>query len=108
MQLSTFAITVRMDRSRRVLFLTVLFLPRSTKRDAIRTSVTLKVILGSASSNFQSVYSGVTCTMYGSTCQLLLNKPHNGRLAALFPEVTHAEFYRRELECTIGFDGEEI
>ena len=37
-----------------------------------------------------------------------LNKPHNGRLAALFPEVTHAEFVRRELECIIGFDGEEI
>ena len=46
--------------------------------------------------------------MSGSMCQLLLNKPHNGRLAALFPEVTHAELFRRELECTIGFDGEEI
>ena len=45
---------------------------------------------------------------YEAMCQLLLNKPHNGRLAALFLEVTHAEFVRRELECTIGFDGEEI
>ena len=97
-----------MDRFRLVLFLTVLSLPRSTKRDAIRTSVTLKVVLQSASSNFQSVYSGVMSTMYGSTCQLLLNKPHNGSLEALFLEVTHVEFFRRELECTIGFDGEEI
>ena len=48
------------------------------------------------------------CTMYGSMCQLLLKKPHNGRLAAHFLEVTHAEFVRRELECIIGFDGEEI
>ena len=38
----------------------------------------------------------------------LLNKPHNGRLAALFPEVTHAEFSRRELECTVGFNREKI
>ena len=40
--------------------------------------------------------------MYRSMCQLLLNKPHNGL------EVTHAEFFRRGSECTIGFDGEEI
>ena len=32
----------------------------------------------------------------------------HGRLAALFPEVTHAEFFRKELECTFVFDGEEI
>ena len=51
MQLSTFAITVPTGSCRLVLFLTVLSLPRSTKRDAIRTSVTLKV--HSASSNFQ-------------------------------------------------------
>ena len=80
-----------MDRFRLVPFLTVLSLPRSTKRDAIRMSVTLKVILRSASSNFQSLYSGATCTMYGSTCQLLLNKRHNGHLAALFPEVTQIQ-----------------
>ena len=48
------------------------------------------------------------CTMYGSTCQLLLKKPHNGRLAALFPEVTQEEFVGRELDYIIGFDGEEI
>ena len=108
MQLSTFAITVPKDSWRLVFFITVLSLTRSTKREAIGTSVTLKVILHSAFSNFQSVCSGVTCTMYGSTCQLLLNKPHNGRLAALSPEVTQAEFVRRELECIIGFDGEEI
>ena len=48
------------------------------------------------------------CTIYGSTCQLLLKKSHNGCLAALFPEVTHVEFVRRELEYIIGFDGEEI
>ena len=46
--------------------------------------------------------------MEGSTCQLNLNKPHNGRFAALFPEVTHAEFFRKELECTFVFDGEVI
>ena len=45
--------------------------------------------------------------MYGSMCQLLLNKPHNGSFAALFPEVINAEFVRRELEGIIGFDGEE-
>ena len=45
MQLSTFAITVPTGSCRLVLFLTVLSLPRSTKRDAIHTStsVTLKV-----------------------------------------------------------------
>ena len=32
----------------------------------------------------------------------------NGRLAALFPEVTHEEFLRRELEYTVGFDREGI
>ena len=37
-----------------------------------------------------------------------LNKPHNGHLAALIPEVTHAEFLRKELEFTVGFDREEI
>ena len=26
----------------------------------------------------------------------------------VFPEVTHAEFVRRKLECIIGFDGEKI
>ena len=36
------------------------------------------------------------------------NKPHNGRLAALFLEVTHEEFLRRELEYTVGLDQEEI
>ena len=40
--------------------------------------------------------------------QLPQNKPHNGRLAALFPEVTHKEFLRRELECAGGLDREEI
>ena len=40
--------------------------------------------------------------------QLPQNKPHNGRLAALFPEVTHEEFLRRELEYTVGLDREEI
>ena len=38
----------------------------------------------------------------------ILDKPHNGRLAARFPEVTQAEFFRRELKCTVGFDREEI
>ena len=33
---------------------------------------------------------------------------HNGPLAALFPKVTHAEFFRKELESTFVFDGEEI
>ena len=109
MQLSTFTITVPMDCFSLVLFLTVLSLPHSTKHDAIRTSITLKLVLQSASRGFfQSVYSGVTCYHVGSTCQLLLNQPHNGRLTAYFPEVTHAEFVRRELECTVGFDGEEI
>ena len=46
-------------------------------------------------SNFQSVGGGVTCTIYGSMCQLLLKKPHNGRLAVLFPEVTYAEFCQK-------------
>ena len=32
----------------------------------------------------------------------------NGHLAALFPEVNHAQFVRRELECTAGFSREEI
>ena len=63
MQLITFAITVPKGSCTLVLFLTVLSLPRSTKRDV---------------------------------------------MAALFPEVAHAEFVRRELECIIGFDGEEI
>ena len=78
MQLSTFAITVPAGSCKLVLFLTVLSLPRSTKRDAIRMSVTLKVILHSASSNFQNVGDEVTCTMYGSTCQLAIL--HNGSL----------------------------
>ena len=68
-------------------------------------SVTLEVVLPSAFSNFQSAHSGVTCTVQCSTCQLPLNKPHNGRLAALFPEVTH-EFLQRELEYTVGLDRE--
>ena len=55
MQLSTFAITVPKDSCRLVLFLTVLSLPRSTKRDAIRMSVTLKVILLSAPAIFKGV-----------------------------------------------------
>ena len=46
--------------------------------------------------------------LYCSTCQLPLNEPHNGRLAALFPEVTHEEFLRRELEYIFGFDRKEI
>ena len=37
-----------------------------------------------------------------------MNKPHNGCLAAPFPEVTHEEFLRRELEYTVGLDREEI
>ena len=41
----------------------------------------------------------------GKHVSALLNKPHNGRLAALSPEVTHA---RRELEYIVGFDREEI
>ena len=40
--------------------------------------------------------------------QLTLNEPHNGCLAGLFPEVTHAGFARRELECTIEFNQEEF
>ena len=40
--------------------------------------------------------------------QLPQSKPHNGRLAALFPEVTHKEFLQRELENTVGLDREEI
>ena len=32
----------------------------------------------------------------------------NGRLPALFPEVTHKDFFRSELEYTVGFDREEI
>ena len=36
--------------------------------------------------------------------QLPQNKTHNGRLAALFLEVTHEEFLRRELEYTVGLD----
>ena len=35
----------------------------------------------------------------------VLNKPHNGCLAALFPEVTHVESFRKELDCTFVFDG---
>ena len=41
-------------------------------------------------------------------CQLPLNKLHNGHLAALFLEVSHEEFLRRELEYTVGFHREEI
>ena len=41
-------------------------------------------------------------------CQLPLNKPHNGRLAAVFPKVTHEEFLSRELEYTVGPDRGEI
>ena len=37
-----------------------------------------------------------------------LEKPHNGHLAALFPEVTRVEFFRKELECIIGFDDEKL
>ena len=40
--------------------------------------------------------------------QLPQSKPHNGRLVALFPEVTHKEFLRRELEYTVGLDREEM
>ena len=29
-------------------------------------------------------------------------------MVAYFPEAIHAKFFRRELECTIGFDREEI
>ena len=28
-------------------------------------------------------------------CRLLLNKPHNGQLVVLFPDVTHAEFCQK-------------
>ena len=42
------------------------------------------------------------------TSYIPLNKPHNGRLAGLFPEVTHEEFLRREVEYTVGSDREEI
>ena len=35
--------------------------------------------------------------MYSSKSQLLLNKPHNGHLAALFLEV---ELLRKEFECS--------
>ena len=59
-----------------------------------RTSVILDVGLPSASGSFQSVHSGVTCKLY--------NKPHNGHLATLFPEVTHKVFLQRELEYTVG------
>ena len=48
-------------------------------------------------SNLQSVHSGVMCTVLGSMYQLPPNKPYNDRLAALFPKVTHAEIFRREL-----------
>ena len=41
-------------------------------------------------------------------CQLSPSKPQNGRLAALFPALTHKEFLRKELEYTIGFDRNEI
>ena len=36
------------------------------------------------------------------------NRPHDGRLAALSPEVTHEDFFRSELEYTAGLDREEI
>ena len=39
---------------------------------------------------------------------LLSNKPNNGRLAAHFPDITQAEFFRRELKFTVGLDQEEI
>ena len=45
---------------------------------------------------------------YEATYTLPQNKLHNGRLAALFLEVTHKEFLRRELEYTVGLDREEI
>ena len=64
-------------------------------------SVTLEVVLPSASRDFQSAHSEVTC-------HLSQNKPHNGCLAARFPEVTHEDFFRSELEYTVGFDREEI
>ena len=41
-------------------------------------------------------------------CQLPPIKPHNAHLADLFPEATHAEFFRRKLECNVGFEREEI
>ena len=78
------------------------------KHDVRCTSVTLKVVLPSASSNIQSAYSGVTCTAQGSMCQLPLNKSHNGHLAAFFSGNNSEELSRRELECTVVFNQEEI
>ena len=101
MQLSTYAITVPTGSCRLVLFLTVLSLPRSTKHDAIRTSVTQKSFCVALPAIFKAsiVKSRAPCTVACAS---------NSRLTALFPEVTHAEFVRRELECIIGCDGEEI
>ena len=71
-------------------------------------SVTLEVVLPSASSDFQSAHSEVTCTVYVARAIYLELSPHNGRLAGLFSEVTHEDFFRSELEYTVGFDREEI
>ena len=54
------------------------------KCDVKRTSVTLDVILPSTSSNFQSVHSGVTCTL----------PQHNGRLAALSESSYDHDWFR--------------
>ena len=72
------------------------------KRDMRCTSVTIEVVLPSAFSNFLNGHSGVMCTVQCSMCL------HNGRLAALFPEVTHEELLQKELKYTVGFDPEEI
>ena len=57
-----------------------------------------EVILPSASKT-HIVESHVPCDSYLQISRIM---------AAYFPEAIHAKFFRRELECTIGFDQEEI
>ena len=68
MQLSILAIMVPRDRLRLVLVLTTRTAHSCSfvfrlKHDVRCTSVTLKVILPSTVSNFQSTHSGVMCTV---------------------------------------------
>ena len=46
--------------------------------------------------------------VYGSMCQLLLNKLHNGHLTALFLEVPHAEFLEKTIQLFFDFTVEKV
>ena len=45
----------------------------------------------------------------GFTCVPTVSQwPHNGRITALFPEVTHEDFFRSVLGSAVGFKRDEI